>query len=239
MGYSLMSIYVLGGRILLAGIICGILGLEREIKNKGAGMRTHVLVGLAAALIMITSQYGYDSVIREGVTLDPARTAAQVVSGIGFLGAGMIFVRKDIVRGLTTAAGIWLSAAIGLAAGAGLILLTVFTGFLALIAIHVLDLVDIHSSKLNIRITLICLHEPGVVAQVSATIADRGFKIENLVLNRRSLAPDSFEMELLLSGGGDTQELFSYLIELDCVQEIPEFEAQGFTRHSTKYQDNN
>ena len=96
-------------------------GLEREIRQKSAGLRTHTLVGVGAALFVLISKYGFTDVLVPGeVILDPSRVAAQIVSGIGFLGAGLIFVRRDSVRGLTTAASIWVTAAIGAACGAGL-----------------------------------------------------------------------------------------------------------------------
>jgi putative Mg2+ transporter-C (MgtC) family protein len=109
--------------VLSAGI-----GVEREIRQKNAGLRTHTLVGLGAALFMLISKYGFNDVLRTGViVLDPSRMAAQIVSGIGFIGAGLIFVRRDSVRGLTTAASIWITAAVGAAAGAGLLVLAAVT----------------------------------------------------------------------------------------------------------------
>ena len=108
-------------RLLVAGILGAIIGLDREYRAKEAGYRTHFLVSLGSALIMIVSQYGFQEIIKESsVTLDPSRVAAQVVSGIGFIGAGTIIFQKQIVRGLTTAAGIWATAGIGLAVGAGM-----------------------------------------------------------------------------------------------------------------------
>ena len=107
-------------RLLVAGILGTIIGLDREYRAKEAGYRTHFLVSLGSALIMIVSQYGFQEIIKESsVTLDPSRVAAQVVSGIGFIGAGTIIFQKQIVRGLTTAAGIWATAGIGLAVGGG------------------------------------------------------------------------------------------------------------------------
>lgn len=109
--------------ILVALALCGIIGLEREWRQKSAGIRTHTLVGVGAALFMVISKYGFfDMISMPGVDLrlDPSRIAAQIVSGIGFIGGGVIFVRRDIVRGLTTAATVWLAAAVGMAAGASL-----------------------------------------------------------------------------------------------------------------------
>jgi putative Mg2+ transporter-C (MgtC) family protein len=108
----------------LALVLSAAIGLEREIRQKHAGLRTHTLVGVGAALFMLISKYGFTDVLAPHLAvLDPSRVAAQIVTGVGFLGAGLIFVRRDAVRGLTTAAGIWVTAAIGSAAGAGLPLL--------------------------------------------------------------------------------------------------------------------
>jgi putative Mg2+ transporter-C (MgtC) family protein len=112
--------------LLLALLLCSLIGLERELKQKSAGLRTHTLVGVGAALFLLISKYGFTDVLAEGrIVLDPSRVAAQIVSGIGFIGGGLIFVRRDIVRGLTTAAVVWMSVAVGCACAAGLPLLAV------------------------------------------------------------------------------------------------------------------
>ena len=110
-------------RILLAALLGGAIGIEREYRAKEAGFRTHFLVGLGAAIFMILSKYGYEDVVGGVVRLDPSRIASQVVSGIGFIGAGCIIFQRHVVRGLTTAAGLWVTSAIGLACGSGLYLL--------------------------------------------------------------------------------------------------------------------
>src|SRR5271156_3794826 len=108
----------------MALFLSALIGLEREIRVKSAGLRTHTLIGLSAALIMLVSKYGFGDVLVAGrVVLDPSRIAAQIVTGIGFIGGGLIFVRRDSVRGLTTAAIVWLTAAVGMACGAGLLIL--------------------------------------------------------------------------------------------------------------------
>ena len=127
-------------RLLVAGILGAIIGLDREYPAKEAGYRTHFLVSLGSALIMIVSQYGFQEIIKENsVTLDPSRVAAQVVSGIGFIGAGTIILQKQIVRGLTTAAGIWATAGIGLAVGAGMYAIGIATTVLTLIGLELLS----------------------------------------------------------------------------------------------------
>jgi putative Mg2+ transporter-C (MgtC) family protein len=114
------------GELGLAFALSALIGLEREIRQKSAGLRTYTLVGFAAALIMLVSKYGFGDVLSERVVLDPSRIAAQIVTGIGFIGGGLIFVRRDSVRGLTTAAIVWLTAAVGMACGAGLPVLALF-----------------------------------------------------------------------------------------------------------------
>jgi putative Mg2+ transporter-C (MgtC) family protein len=112
----------------LAFVLSAMVGVEREIRQKSAGLRTHTLVGVSAALIMLISKYGFMDVLEnERVVLDPSRVAAQVVSGIGFIGGGVIFMRRGVVRGLTTAASVWLTAALGMACGAGLPVLALAT----------------------------------------------------------------------------------------------------------------
>jgi putative Mg2+ transporter-C (MgtC) family protein len=119
------------GELALAFVLSAVIGLEREIRHKSAGLRTHTLVGFAAALIMLVSKYGFGDVLAANrIVLDPSRVAAQIVTGIGFIGGGLIFVRRDSVRGLTTAAIVWLTTAVGMACGAGLpILALVVTAF--------------------------------------------------------------------------------------------------------------
>lgn len=121
----------------LALALSALIGLEREVRQKSAGLRTHTLVGVGAALFMLISKYGFTDVLEPGlVVLDPSRVAAQIVTGVGFLGAGLIFVRRDSVRGLTTAAAIWVTAAVGAASGAGLpVLAALTTGIYFLVAL--------------------------------------------------------------------------------------------------------
>src|ERR1700710_1147975 len=112
------------GELLLAFGLSSVIGFERQFRGKSAGLRTQTIVGTASALILLVSKYGFADVLSPGtVVLDPSRVAAQIVSGIGFLGAGLIITRRGTIRGLTTAAAVWETAAIGMAAGAGLGLL--------------------------------------------------------------------------------------------------------------------
>jgi len=124
------------GLLLVAFVLCSLIGIERQFRQKSAGFRTHVLVGCGSAVFTLVSAFGFSAVLGDEVLLDPSRIAAQIVSGIGFLGAGVIFTRRNIVVGLTTAASIWVTAAVGMAAGAGMISLA--TGLTALHLISVI-----------------------------------------------------------------------------------------------------
>ena len=129
-------------RLVLAALFGTIIGLDREYREKEAGFRTHCLVSLGSALMMIVSQYGFSEILtHDGVSLDPSRIAAQVVSGIGFIGAGTIIFNHQIVRGLTTAASLWATAGIGLTAGAGMSWLALAATILTLVALEGLSLV--------------------------------------------------------------------------------------------------
>jgi putative Mg2+ transporter-C (MgtC) family protein len=110
----------------VAFVLSALVGLEREVRRKSAGLRTYTIIGTTAALFLLISKYGFDDVLSPGrIMLDPSRVAAQIVTGIGFMGAGLIFVRENRVSGLTTAATVWLVTAVGMACGAGLLLLAV------------------------------------------------------------------------------------------------------------------
>ena len=127
-------------RLFVAGAMGVLIGLEREYRAKEAGYRTHFLVALGSALMMIVSQYGFMEVLKTDlIRLDPSRIAAQVVSGIGFIGAGTIILQKQIVRGLTTAAGIWATSGIGLAVGAGMYAVGISATLLVLLGLGTLS----------------------------------------------------------------------------------------------------
>ncbi len=132
-------------RLVLAGVLGGLIGLEREYRAKVAGTRTHLLVAIGAALMMLVSKYGF------GGVGDPGRVAAQIVSGIGFIGAGAIMVNKHAIHGLTTAAGIWVAAGIGMASAAGLYVLAVATTVLSLIGLEVFGYIHFHERRARKR----------------------------------------------------------------------------------------
>ena len=127
------------GLLLATFVLCSLIGAERQVRQKVAGYRTHVLVGLGSCTFTLISAYGFVYALAPGSTMDPSRIAAQIVSGIGFLGAGVIFKGRNVVRGLTTAASIWVSAAVGMACGAGMLSLAVSLTAFHLITLYVVS----------------------------------------------------------------------------------------------------
>ena len=146
-------------RVIVGGILGGIIGFEREKRAKEAGFRTHFLVALGSTLLSVISAYGYDKVAEmiPVARYDPSRMAAQIVSGIGFIGAGLIIFQKNVIHGLTTAAGLWVTAAIGIACGVGHYELAAVTTVMVLIA---LELVLVIEQKLNKRQLTIMMTSP-------------------------------------------------------------------------------
>ncbi len=128
-------------RLIAAVVLGGFIGLEREIRKRSAGLRTHILVCIGATLIMLTSTYVFD-IYKDIANVDPSRIAAGVIAGIGFLGAGAIIREGDTVRGLTTAATLWVVAAIGIAVGCGFYLAAFVTTVLVLIVLWLIRAIE-------------------------------------------------------------------------------------------------
>jgi len=162
-------------RMLIAGLFGAAIGIEREYRAKEAGIRTHFIVALGSALFMIISQFAFED------QHDASRVAAQVVSGIGFIGAGVIIFQKNVVRGVTTAAGLWVTAAIGLAAGGGLYL---EAGAAALMSIIVLEIMHfIHMKIGGHQLTAVfSAADPAILAALPEALKAKGIEVEKSVL---------------------------------------------------------
>ncbi|HWD07559.1 MAG TPA: MgtC/SapB family protein [Actinomycetota bacterium] len=191
----------------LALVLSAAMGAERTVRRKSAGLRTHALVGLGAALFMLISKYGFNDVIlKERIVLDPSRVAAQIVSGIGFLGAGMIFTRRHGVQGLTTAAGIWATAAVGAAAGAGLPILSVATAAGYFLVVAGFPWVErLVRSVPDESQTITVAYEGGSAAlgDILSTADDAGYVIEGVTLSQGGGGPggrETGEATLMLEG---------------------------------------
>jgi len=170
-------------RMVLAVVFGGIVGLEREWHNHAAGFRTHILVCLGSATIMLLSIYGFSEFINEpNVRIDPARLAAQVISGIGFLGAGAIMRNGSGVTGLTTAASIWVVAAIGLCVGAGFIYAAIYATALVLISLLVLNKWEkyLMRNRRNHELIVKVLDDPGMLGKIASILGQQGIQIINV-----------------------------------------------------------
>ncbi|GAA1984090.1 MgtC/SapB family protein [Kitasatospora viridis] len=211
----------------IALVLSGAIGLEREIRQKAAGLRTYTVVGLGAALFTLISKYGFTDVLRSGlVQVDPSRMAAQIVSGLGFIGAGVIFVQRGSVRGLTTAATIWLTAAIGSAAAAGLpVLALLATGAYFLLAYGLRPLAhrlpQLGSVPATYRITYRA--GMGLLRELLAEVTRGGFTIvelSTLSSSSRELEPThqaTAEVSLSVLGRGDQDTLTTRLANISGV----------------------
>lgn len=143
-------------RLLLATFLGAVIGFEREYHAKEAGVRTHLLVALGSCLFMIISVYGFDFMLdQDHVSFDPSRIASQVVTGIGFIGAGTIILQKQMVRGLTTAAGLWVTAAIGLACGNGMYIIAAVTTVIVLVSLGLINVYLPYFSQKERHITFL------------------------------------------------------------------------------------
>jgi putative Mg2+ transporter-C (MgtC) family protein len=212
--------------LALAFVLSSLIGLEREWRQKSAGLRTHTLVGTGAALIVIVSKYGFGDVLGTNVVLDPSRVAAQVVSGIGFIGGGLIFVRGDAVRGLTTAAIVWITAAIGLASGAGLAILAIAVTaahFVVVLVYPRLAAALPRSRYLELGVQVVDEDGRGILRQILAESTRLGFSISRVqtrqldreVHDRRVVA-----VTLALQGQPTARQLTLELNELEGVLEV-------------------
>ena len=172
-------------RLFIAGILGSIIGLDREYRAKEAGYRTHFLLSLGSALLMIVSQHGFGGILdTPNVNLDPSRIASQVVTGIGFIGAGTIILHKQTVRGLTTAAGIWATSAIGLAVGAGMYELGISATILTLIGLEVLGFL-FKSVGMKSSVVEFSTDNKETLNRLSKTFHSKEFLIVSYQMNER------------------------------------------------------
>ncbi|MDD4297054.1 MAG: MgtC/SapB family protein [Ruminiclostridium sp.] len=173
-----MAIEIITLRLFIAAILGGVVGIERENQKRAAGLRTHILVSLGSALVMVTSEYMFK--LYGG---DPGRLGAQVISGIGFLGAGTIIKQGGSVRGLTTAASLWVVACIGLAAGIGFYTAAIITAaivFLTLALLRKFENVLVRKSKSSSEIIIRIDNKPGKLGEVASYIGKSGVNIANV-----------------------------------------------------------
>ena len=210
-------------RLVVAAFLGAAVGLERERLEWVAGMRTHMLVCLGAALVMIVSAYGFNDVISAyKIVLDPSRVAAQVISGIGFLGAGTIlFLRQQVIRGLTTAASLWTVAAVGLAVGGGLYLAAMTTTALIIV---ILALVKPLERRLFHRqgvrsLTVVVNPQVASIQRIEAEIAAGGLSVQQVTLRHGETAQEDY-LEFALTRSAPTLIVTAVLARLQQIDGV-------------------
>lgn len=171
-------------RLALATMLGAIIGFEREYHAKEAGIRTHLLVALGACLFMILSVYGFDFMLdRDHVSFDPSRIASQVVTGIGFIGAGTIILQKQMVRGLTTAAGLWVTAAIGLACGNGMFIIAAVTTVIVLVSLGLINVYLPYFSQKERHITFL-VEDYGLMTEILEKLRQEKITVLNYEMHK-------------------------------------------------------
>lgn len=234
LGSLTSSVWVQVGELVLAFALSAVIGLEREVRQKAAGLRTYTLVGTGAALFMIVSKYGFNDVLAHDlIRHDPARVAAGIVTGIGFIGAGLIFVRRDAVQGLTTAAIIWVTAAVGTAAGAGMWLVAVTATALHLVVVLVFPFF-VHrlprTSRTEVFIRVVYRLRRGILRDILTECTSQGFAVvgartreDEADLERRRAVEVSLELE----GSKPPTQLADSLHEIEGVLEVYAVDSPG------------
>jgi putative Mg2+ transporter-C (MgtC) family protein len=222
------------GELAAAFGLSTLIGLEREIRQKAAGLRTHTLVGTGAALFLLVSKYGFNDVIVDGkVILDPSRVAAGIVAGIGFIGGGLIFVRQDSVRGLTTAAIVWVTAAIGMACGAGLLLLAVVATAGHFIVVLVYPAIARRLPRMagtEAIVHVVYRQQQGILRRILASCTSGGFSVTGVRIREDEddlRDRNAVEVTLELEGAREPAELSAALQEIDGVLEVRTTESSG------------
>lgn len=208
-------------RLFVAAMLGGVIGLEREYRAKEAGFRTHFLVALGSGLFMILSQFGFDDVLAhyEQVSLDPSRIASQVVTGIGFIGAGTIIFQKHVVRGLTTAAGLWVTSAIGMTAGTGMYVLSIATTVLVLLCLEALYFILQHFGTRNITVTFSTPKEENI-QPVLQRLRDKEIIIDSYEMTRKDTSSGHYfvvTMEMKFKRKRYKNHLLNFMAEFENV----------------------
>jgi len=214
------------GNLALAGALGAFVGAERQFRSKDAGMRTHALVALGAATFMLISKFGFNDLLGlTSILVDPTRVAAQVVSGIGFLGGGLIFLRSHAVRGLTTASSVWLAAAIGMAAGSGLLLIALAAAAMHYLVVFLLPLLARFLPRANHFSTIVRMAYPdqqGALREILRELTGNGWSVTNFSIRHDNpqVPLGQVAISLEISGHGTLQELISRLEGLGSVMSL-------------------
>jgi putative Mg2+ transporter-C (MgtC) family protein len=221
----MLSQWELIARLLLAAALGSVVGWERERLQWAAGLRTHMLVAVGACLMIVVSAYGFSAVLGPRVILDPSRVAAQVVSGIGFLGAGSIILRNEAIKGLTTAASVWAVAGVGLAAGAGLYTAAVAATVIILVILAGLKPLEerFRASRTNLELRIKARREGFSLAVLERALGGRAGRVKQVVVRPADDdGEDDVSLMLARVSAADTADIIRRLRAADGVLAIAE-----------------
>lgn len=218
-GPGLLEQLELLARIFIASMLGALIGIERKNQNKSAGVRTHAIVALGAALMMVVSKYGF----ADSAKVDASRIASQVVSGVSFLGAGVIFVRNNLINGLTTSAGIWATAGVGLALGCGQYVVGICSALMIIIVQMIMHKVAFFSNVASggyLWMTMV--KKAGVVEQMEEYLRKERVKVAAVKINKTKKDEVKLEFDVIYPPGYDKSRLLSRLVEMDDVLVVSE-----------------
>ena len=207
-------------RILLA-CFCGfIIGLERSKRQKEAGIRTHIILAMGCAIMTIVSKYGFIDVIKQGMNVEPSRLASNIITGIGFLGAGVIFVRGGSVRGLTTAAGIWATSGIGLAIGSGLYTIGIAsTIILMIVQLFIHRLFPSLETTFTIELLIKAKKEVNLVETVNKYLKENNIIINSFKI-KKGISENEMKVNIRLLQTATIEDILKHFSNVDGIVEI-------------------
>ncbi|WP_164670648.1 MgtC/SapB family protein [Virgibacillus doumboii] len=216
---------VIMARVLIALILSGLIGFERELKNHSAGFRTHILVGVGSCLMMLLSLYGFEALIDQydNIRFDPARIPSYVISGIGFLGAGTIIVNGMTIRGLTTAASIWTVAGLGLVVGVGMYAAAIFTTLIILLSLVFLNNFEKLFKKSRSSILIEIVAFPGLkINNIVSVFESYNLSIKQVEIERVEDDLRNIFIKIDRDSELDRMSLFTEISRIDQVKNIIE-----------------
>lgn len=202
-------------RIFLAGVCGGLIGLERSRRQKEAGIRTHIVVCMGAALMMVVSKYGFFDVISyDGISLDASRIASNIITGVSFLGAGSIFIRSDSIRGLTTAAGVWATSGVGLAIGSGLYIIAVFSTAMIIVTQILLHHFTVSYDAMSCgSITLILKGEKPALSEIRKEMEKYDILIQGMSVKKNASDELAVNLSIRMGRKSTLDELLTIISE--------------------------
>lgn len=210
-------------RVITAAVLCGLVGFEREIKRHPAGFRTHLLVGVGSCIMMLLSLYGFRPYLHEynNIQFDPSRIPSYVISGIGFLGTGTILVKGATVRGLTTAASIWIVAGLGLIIGVGMYAPAILTTVIVLVSLNLLNRFEVKSNKCKeMNIDIVVSKGTNCLTEVVDILEKQGINMQQIIIEDVSKNEKRYKLCTFISKEMERAKICDQLSNVNGIQQI-------------------